>query len=67
MFVKGGLNSYDEFSKAVNNIGTRTDLTDSEKISELQKLFANYKTDINVPSDIQYVKGFDAKGNVIYD
>ena len=66
---KGGLNSYDEFSKTVNNIGTRTDLTDSEKISELQKLFANsnYKTDINVPRDIQYVKGFDAKGNVIYD
>lgn len=66
---EGGLNSYDEFSKAVNNIGTRTDLTDSEKISELQKLFANsnYKTDINIPSDIQYVKGFDTKGNVIYD
>ena len=66
---EGGLNSYDEFSKAVNNIGTRTDLTDSEKISKLQKLFANsnYKTDINIPSDIQYVKGFDTKGNVIYD
>mgnify|MGYP000568207189 CR=1 FL=1 len=66
---EGGLNSYDEFSKAVNNIGTRTDLTDSEKISELQKLFANsnYKTDINIPSVIQYVKGFDTKGNVIYD
>lgn len=66
---EGGLNSYDEFSKAVNNIGTRTDLTDPEKISELQKLFANsnYKTDINIPSDIQYVKGFDTKGNVIYD
>ena len=29
-----------------------------------KKLFANsnYKTDINVPRDIQYVKGFDAKG-----
>lgn len=47
----------------------RSDLTDAQKISELQKLFqnSNYKTDINVPSDIQYIKGFDASGNVIYD
>lgn len=43
----------------------RSDLTGTQKISELQKLFesSNYKADINVPSDIQYVKGFDAKGN----
>ena len=47
----------------------RSDLTDAQKIRELQKLFesSNYKADINIPSDIQYVKGFDAKGNVIYD
>ena len=44
-------------------------MTDAQKIKELQKLFenSNYKADINVPSDIQYVKGFDMKGNVIYD
>ena len=46
----------------------RSDLTDAQKIKELQKLFesSNYKADINI-RDIQYVKGFDAKGNVIYD
>ena len=67
--IKGGLNSYADFSKAVSDIGKRTDLTDTQKVKELQNLFenSNYKTDINVPSDIQYVKGFDAKGNVIYD
>ena len=67
--VKSGINSYDEFSKAVSDIGTRSDLTDAQKIKELQKLFenSNYKADINVPGDIQYVKGFDVKGNVIYD
>ena len=67
--LEGSLNSYDEFSKAVSDIGTRTDLTDSQKITELQKIFknSNYKTDINIPSDVQYVKGFDTKGNVIYD
>ncbi|MGN0329433.1 MAG: hypothetical protein ACI4D4_10705 [Lachnospira sp.] len=47
----------------------RSDLTDTQKIVELQKLFesSNYKADINVPSDIQYVKCFDAKGNVLYE
>ncbi|WP_075679780.1 T7SS effector LXG polymorphic toxin [Roseburia sp. 831b] len=67
--VKSGINSYADFSKAISDIGMRSDLTDAQKISELQKLFesSNYKADINVPSDIQYVKGFDAKGNVIYD
>ena len=67
--IESGINSYADFSKAVSNIGTRSDLTDAQKIKELQKLFenSNYKADINVPSDIQYVKGFDMKGNVIYD
>ena len=67
--IKSGINSYADFSKAVSDIGTRSDLTDAQKIKELQKLFenSNYKADINVPSDIQYVKGFDVKGNVIYD
>ena len=67
--VESGINSYADFSKAISDIGMRSDLTDAQKISELQKLFesSNYKADINVPSDIQYVKGFDAKGNVIYD
>ena len=66
---ESGINSYADFSKAISDIGMRSDLTDAQKISELQKLFesSNYKADINVPSDIQYVKGFDAKGNVIYD
>ena len=66
---EGRLNSYADFSKAVNDIGKRTDLTDSQKIKELQNLFekSSYKTDINVPSDIQYVKSFDTRGNVIYD
>ena len=67
--VESGINSYADFSKAISDIGMRSDLTDAQKISELQKLFesSNYKADINVPSDIQYVKGFDMKGNVIYD
>ena len=71
--VKGGskenLNSYADFNKVVSDIGKRTDLTDLQKVKELQNLFenSNYKTDINVPSDIQYVKGVDAKGNIIYD
>ena len=49
--------------------GKRTDLTDLQKAEELQKLYAssNYKTDINVPSDIQYVKGFNENGTVNYD
>ncbi len=49
--------------------GKRTDLTDLQKVEELQKLYAssNYKTDINVPSDIQYVKGFNENGTVKYD
>ena len=66
---ESSINSYADFSKAVSDIGTRSDLTDAQKIKELQKLFknSNYKADINVPSDIQYVKGFDVKGNVIYD
>ena len=66
---ESGINSYADFSKAVSDIGTRSDLTDAQKIKELQKLFenSNYKADINVPSNIQYVKGFDMKGNVIYD
>ena len=66
---ESGINSYADFSKVVSNIGTRSDLTDAQKIKELQKQFenSNYKADINVPSDIQYVKGFDVKGNVIYD
>ena len=67
--LESGINSYADFSKAISDIGMRSDLTDAQKISELQKLLesSNYKADINVPSDIQYVKGFDAKGNVIYD
>ena len=66
---KSKINSYADFNKAARDIGTRSDLTDAKKIKELQKLFenSNYKADINVPSDIQYVKGFDVKGNVIYD
>ena len=62
---ESSINSYADFSKAVSDIGTRSDLTDAQKIKELQKLFknSNYKADINVPSDIQYVKGFDVKGN----
>ena len=66
---KGNLNSYADFNKVVSDIGKRTDLTDWQKVKELQNLFenSNYKTDINVPSDIQYVKGVDAKGNIIYD
>ena len=66
---RGKIDSYDEFSKLASDIGKRTDLTDSQKITELQNLFetSSYKVDINIPSDIQYVKGFDAKGNVLYD
>ena len=66
---KSKINSYADFNKAARDIGTRSDLTDAKKIKELQKLFenSNYKADINVPSDIQYVKGFDMNGNVIYD
>ncbi len=38
-------------------------------MKRLQELFesSRYKADINVPSDLQYINGFDAKGNVIYD
>ena len=59
----GRIDSYDEFSKLASDIGKRTDLTDSQKITELQNLFenSNYKVDINIAGDIQYVKGFDAK------
>ena len=32
---ESGINSYDEFSKAVSEIGKKTDLTDAPKISEL--------------------------------
>ena len=50
-------------------IGNRADLTDAQKVKKLQELFesSRYKADINVPSDLQYINGFDAKGNVIYD
>ena len=67
--TESGINSYADFSKAARDIGTRSDLTDAQKIKELQRLFenSNYKADINVQSDIQYVKGFDMNGNVIYD
>ena len=37
--VEGGLNSYADFSKAISDIGMRSDLTDAQKIRELQKLF----------------------------
>ncbi|MFT3984211.1 MAG: pre-toxin TG domain-containing protein [Lachnospiraceae bacterium] len=67
--IKGGLKSWDDFNSEVLKIGKRKDISDEQKISQLQELFTNsgYKTDINVPGDVQYIKGFDTNGNVIYD
>ena len=51
--IKGSLKSFNEFSDAARSIGSRTDLTDIQKVKGLQELFKNsaYKIDINVPSD----------------
>ena len=63
------LNSWNEFNNYAQQIGTDTTLTDSEKIVEIHKVFesSSYKVDINIPRSVQYIKGFDSAGNVIYD
>lgn len=62
-------NSYQEYDEAAKEIGKRTDLTDEQKVLELQNLFknSNYKKDINVPIDAQYVSGFKEDGTIKYD
>ena len=67
--VQIAINTYDEFNEASLDIGKRTDLTDEQKVIELQKLLenSNYKTDLNVPSDVQYVEKFDSDGKVHYN
>lgn len=61
--------SWEDFSKYTQEIGKDSSLTTKEKISKIQEAYENVvdKTDINIPIDSQYVKGFDANGNAIYD
>lgn len=67
--VQVAINCYDDFKEASLNIGKRTDLTNEQKVAELQKLLenSNFKTDINVPSDAQYIDRFDSDGTIIYN
>lgn len=59
----------EKFEPEVFNIGKDKSLSTAEKIKKIQEVFgrAKYKRDINVPSDIQYVKGFYDNGAVEYD
>jgi hypothetical protein len=61
--------SWKDFSKYIQDIGKDSSLGTEEKIKKIQEAYENVadKTDINIPIDLQYVKGFDANGNVIYD
>ena len=67
--VEGGIESFDKFNRVACEIGKRKDLDNVQKVQELQKLFkdSKYKTDVNVPKDVKYIKEFDSNGNVIYD
>ncbi|MCR4834435.1 MAG: hypothetical protein K5900_12750 [Butyrivibrio sp.] len=62
------VSNFGDMNDAVKIISQRTDITDDQKIDELHKLFDNspYKTDVNIPSDVQYVKEF-TKDGVVYD
>ena len=68
--VEGGIESFDKFNRVACEIGKRKDLDNVQKVQkvqELQKLFkdSKYKTDVNVPKDVKYIKEFDSNGNVI--
>ena len=53
------IKNYDEYSDFTQKIGKSTELTDEQKLAKLHEAYDNLldKTDINVPSDIQYLKG----------
>lgn len=63
------IDSWDKFATKACEIGKNTELSDKQKVELLQQLFESspFKTDINIPSDIRYIKGFDDAGGVIYD
>ena len=67
--VEGGIESFDKFNRVACEIGKRKDLDNVQKVQKVQKLFkdSKYKTDVNVPKDVKYIKEFDSNGNVIYD
>ncbi len=61
--------SWDDFSGYIQNVGKDTKLTIEEKVSKIQNSFIAVadKTDINIPIDAKYLKGFTADGKVVYD
>ena len=61
--------SWDDFSGYIQDVGKDTTFTIGEKVSIIQKAYVGVadKTDINIPIDAMYVKGFTADGKVEYD
>jgi len=60
---------WDDFSDYIQAVGKETTLTIGEKVSKIQNAYIGVadKTDINIPIDAMYVKGFTADGKVEYD
>ena len=65
------IKDYPAFRDISLAIGRQTEISDADKVKKLQNLFSNstYKTDVNVPADVKYLKtpGFNAEGWPNYD
>ena len=63
------IDSWDKFASKACEIGKNTELSNKQKVELLQQLYESspFKVDINIPSDVRYIKGFDDAGGVIYD
>ena len=60
-----------EFNQYVGKIGTRTDLSNEQKVKLLHEAYYalgnGNRADVRCPADAKYLKGFDVKGRPIYD
>ncbi len=61
--------SWNDFSIYFQDVAKDATLTNAEKVRKIQEAYNRVtdKTDINVPIDAKYVKGFTAVGRVDYD
>ena len=61
--------SWDDFKLYIQKIGKDNSLTNEDKVWCMQQAFGKVadKTDICIPSDAKYIKGFTADGQIQYD
>ena len=63
-------NSFSSFDDFALEVGKRVDIPDAQRVDYLQKAFAtlteSQRTNLTIPDDVQYVRGFAQNGRVDY-